>query len=260
MTETKKTENNSLDNWKNQATFLLEKAKTILITNQDEYTKAGEAFADIKRQRKELEAERKSWVAPLNDQVKRLNAQFNAIDESLSAASLPYSAAMIAYKEQEERDHRAAEEAAEKERKRLEDEAKQKAEAEIERLEAAKRAQKEAEKIAETAEDPVAAYLAMQQAGEAEKAAEAARSEAEAAIRESVMAPRAVVVSAAPKAKAAGTSYRTTWKARVVDASLIPREYLIPDEKMLAAMAKAAKGPSKIPGVEFYSEKTIGGR
>jgi hypothetical protein len=56
--------------------------------------------------------------------------------------------------------------------------------------------------------------------------------------------------------KQAGESVRAIWHARVVNAALVPREYLIPDEKSLEALAKARKALSTIPGVEFYSEQT----
>lgn len=62
--------------------------------------------------------------------------------------------------------------------------------------------------------------------------------------------------------KESGESLRVTMKARVIDANLVPREYLIVDQKMLDTMAKAkkeqiAQKQFSIPGVEFYEEKTM---
>ena len=54
-----------------------------------------------------------------------------------------------------------------------------------------------------------------------------------------------------------GNQIRIIWKMRIVDESLLPREYLIPDEKKLNGMAKVSKGTLKIPGVEFYPEKSV---
>ena len=71
---------------------------------------------------------------------------------------------------------------------------------------------------------------------------------------EEVVAP--VVQVAAPEA-VKGASTRKTWKARVVDAALVPREYMTVNEKALNAVAKATKGSIKIEGVEFYSESLL---
>ena len=46
----------------------------------------------------------------------------------------------------------------------------------------------------------------------------------------------------------AGVSMRTTWIGEVVDPDKIPREYLIPDVKVLNALTKAKAGDPGIPG------------
>ncbi len=48
--------------------------------------------------------------------------------------------------------------------------------------------------------------------------------------------------------KVTGVSMRTIWKGEVVDADKIPREYLIPDLKVLNALTKAKAGDPGIPG------------
>jgi hypothetical protein len=63
-----------------------------------------------------------------------------------------------------------------------------------------------------------------------------------------------------PKAvKTAGTAVKTTWKARVVNDSLVPISImgtmLRPvDTSTLDKLAKASKGSMAIPGVEFYED------
>ena len=47
------------------------------------------------------------------------------------------------------------------------------------------------------------------------------------------------------------------WKFRVVNPDLVPREYLIIDEKKLNEIARTTKGTINIAGIEFYSEKSI---
>ena len=61
-------------------------------------------------------------------------------------------------------------------------------------------------------------------------------------------------VKVAAPAKTA-TVFQTRWKARVVNASLVPDEYWVLDEQKIGAVARATKGAIKIPGVEIYSER-----
>ncbi len=60
-----------------------------------------------------------------------------------------------------------------------------------------------------------------------------------------------------PVHKSQGTSVREVWKYRIVDEKLIPREYLIVNEKLLGSMAKSSHDVVKVPGVEFYSEDSL---
>ncbi len=113
-------------------------------------------------------------------------------------------------------------------------------EAERLRLQAAEeeRARKEQEKLLARAEKAEAA-------GKLEKA-EVLREEAA-----MVVAPS---VEPANATKIEGVSKRTTWKARVVNEDLVPREYLVVNQAALDAVARSTKGKARIPGVEFYSE------
>jgi len=51
------------------------------------------------------------------------------------------------------------------------------------------------------------------------------------------------------------TVFQTRWKFRIVNAALIPREYLMADESKIGGVVRATKGSIAIPGVEAYSEK-----
>lgn len=51
--------------------------------------------------------------------------------------------------------------------------------------------------------------------------------------------------------------YREDWKAEVIDPLAVPREYLVIDEKKLAAVARALKADAKVPGVRFFPQKVI---
>jgi hypothetical protein len=83
--------------------------------------------------------------------------------------------------------------------------------------------------------------------GYAEKAEEIKQQAAE------VVAPPSIQLTIAP----VGISTRVIWKARIIDANLVPRTYLIPDENMLNSMARASKGIISIPGVEFYADESV---
>lgn len=84
--------------------------------------------------------------------------------------------------------------------------------------------------------------------------AEALESQA-AAIQETAV-PCPVVRISAPE-KLQGSSVRKIWRARVVNAALVPDEYKIINQKALDAYASAMKSEAKIPGVEFYPEGSV---
>jgi len=78
--------------------------------------------------------------------------------------------------------------------------------------------------------------------------------EAALAEAESIIAP---VVQIGEQAKSEGVSTRKTWKARVVDISLVPRAYMVVNQQALDALAKATKGSMALPGVEFYEDSSL---
>ena len=82
---------------------------------------------------------------------------------------------------------------------------------------------------------------------------EGREAEAESKLEEETFVAPSVVESA-PKVE--GVSYRDNWKMEIIDASLVPREWLIPDEKGLKSFSKSMKGRTKVPGVRFYNDKT----
>lgn len=57
-----------------------------------------------------------------------------------------------------------------------------------------------------------------------------------------------------PAAKVEGVSAKRVWKARIVDVTLIPHEYMLPDTQKLDKLAKALRGEMKVPGVQAYEE------
>ena len=66
------------------------------------------------------------------------------------------------------------------------------------------------------------------------------------------------VVTSVPEVvpqKIAGLTFREKWTALVVTPSLVPREYLIPDQAALDELARKTKGSARVAGVNFKMEK-----
>lgn len=80
--------------------------------------------------------------------------------------------------------------------------------------------------------------------------------EAESVVEQAISMPAPVVPVAPSTPAVQGISYRETWKHQIVDAALIPREWLIPDEQAIAAFVRSTKGAKQIPGIRIYAEQT----
>jgi hypothetical protein len=76
---------------------------------------------------------------------------------------------------------------------------------------------------------------------------------AAAIVEEAISAPAPVVVlpSVVPK----DLPKRTLYKWRVVNAAMVPRDYLVLDETRLTRYAAAMKGAARVPGIQFYTEE-----
>lgn len=79
--------------------------------------------------------------------------------------------------------------------------------------------------------------------------------EAEAVIEAPVEAVPVKIASAVPKTE--GVHARVTWKHRVTDVALVPRGFLVVDDKALAALARRSKGEASVSGVEFYADHSV---
>lgn len=82
--------------------------------------------------------------------------------------------------------------------------------------------------------------------------------EAEAVEAEAEAAPPAVQIDEIEEVK--GVHTRKNYKFRITDASKIPAEYLIPDEKKIGQVVRAMKDMASIPGVEVYCDEKISTR
>lgn len=115
-----------------------------------------------------------------------------------------------------------------------------------------KRQQREAQLAAEAAAGKERERLLARSAK-----AEASGNMAKAAVLEhqalTVVAP--VLMRETPRIS--GQSIREIWKYRIRDASLLPREYTMPDDKKIGGVVRAMRGDTSIPGVEVYSESSL---
>jgi hypothetical protein len=63
--------------------------------------------------------------------------------------------------------------------------------------------------------------------------------------------------------KPSGASTREVWEAEIIDASAVPREWCLPDEKRIAALARTTPAdtePVQIPGVRYVRKAVVVGR
>ena len=92
----------------------------------------------------------------------------------------------------------------------------------------------------------------LQEAIEAEANGE--KDKAEDILKEEIYIPPVILAKATPKASG-GPVYRTIWKFRIINADLIPKMYMQPDEIKIGGVVRAMKGQTQIPGIEVYSER-----
>lgn len=229
-------------------------ARQLVISSPEQYAGAAEVLKRIKANAKALDDNRKAITKPLDDAKKKVMDLFRVPLEQLEQAEKKIKNGLVAY-------------AREQERVRAEQQARLRAAQQAEearlRVKAAK-AQAEAE---EKARELVRQASAAQAEGDAKTAAkltvraattlERAEHKAGELLQQAESVPVAVVPNTTVP-KVAGLRSAGLWKARVTDASVVPREYLVVNESALNAIARATKGAINVPGVEFYEETSIG--
>ena len=221
-----------------------------IVSAPEEYKGANDDLRRIKVKTKQLDDLRKSLTKPLDESKKRIMEFFSKPLEFLEKAESAVKSAMLNWQQEQERirleEERKIQEAARKEEERL-----RKIKEEQERVWREK--QEALRKEAERLENEGKSKEAMKALIEAEKAK--IKADERAAQAEEISVPVPVLESKVEKM--AGLSTRTIWKFRITDSNKIPRQYLIPNEKMLGDVAKTTKGSLQIDGVEFYSEEIL---
>ena len=51
------------------------------------------------------------------------------------------------------------------------------------------------------------------------------------------------------------TDHRDEWTYEITDATLLPLEYLMPDEKRIGGVVRAMRGATAIPGVRVFARR-----
>lgn len=217
----------------------------LTIETQDEFEMAGEVAKKIARARKDVEAAKKARRDPLNSMLNAISAEYQRPLEILNTAEANLDGGLKRYIVAE--------------RKRQEELNRQREEARRLEVQRALKEEEESRRLAAEAHDTHQAAVASNDPDLHETVAdlrEASQAKAaSAADHAEVAVELATPVQVYQPVK--GIHTRDDWRARVTDHLLVPREYLIPDEKKLDRLAKAIKGPSNIPGVEFYAETSV---
>lgn len=235
-----------------RASAALSLAQSMSVTTAEQYSAGAAELQGIKAKFREIDEARKQLVKPINEAHKRVQEFFSGPLDFLSKAEAIIKGKLVVYQNEQDRlrreEQRRAEEAARKERERLESQAREAERKAREKADADRRA---AEAAAAAGRAEEAARLAARAAATETKAAEKAEALEQRAA--SVVAP--VVHRETPKV--AGLKTREVFKFEIVDAGLLPREYLVPDEQRIRKVVNALKMDAKIPGVRVYPDKQL---
>ena len=204
----------------------------VRIASPEEAQAAVNQTREIKALASEIEEYRKSLTKPLDDEKKAIMDTFRPATDFLAKVEVALKGAITTF--QQEQARIAAAVAAEARRQEEADRKRQ-------------------------AEEQAAAEALLVKAEEAAASGDTAAAEefeAQAMATQAQAAPINTYV-AAPAEKPRGAAIRKVWKARVVDAAIVPDQFKTINEKALDAYAKSMKQDAKVPGVEFYSEDSL---
>ena len=205
-----------------EAAGIANNVRSLSIKNDQEYLNSGEFLKKIKSYSKYIDDERKSITKPLDEIKKRVMIFFKEPLDDLNSAENIFKKAILDYK-------------AEKERKQIE-------------------AEKKAVEIAIKKEDSIKAKLD-ERAKKAEKNGNELMASQLREQKEAVYIPSFLKTQSDITIK--GISTKKMWRYRIIDETLIPRNYMEVNEKMIYKMLQATQGLVPIPGVEFYQDEVV---
>lgn len=237
------------------ATNARDNSLALMVRTPFEYENVSGFLKIVKTKYNEIEGYRVFLKAPALEQERRIDNFFKPSLQFLKDAEKTVKDKLTGYETEQKRiaaeEQRRLEEKARKEREALE--AKARAEREKADREAAELRKKEEE--ARKANDLAEAVRLRNQADRIVEKSEAKAQNMESKASQ-VVAPK--VEAYIPPV--VGQSSRTVWKAKVINAKLVPDEYKVVDQAMLDKVAQATKGQAPIAGVEFYSEQVMSAR
>lgn len=208
-----------------EITIIAEEARGLVVSNNEQYQGAMDFLRKIKNKFLGLDTLRKSITKPIDLSKERIMELFRPSLEILKQAEEITKKVALTYQQEQEK-------------KRREDEAR------LQEL-----ARREEERKRKALEERAVKAEEKGNLGKAEELRQKA---------EEVSVPIPIIASQVPKIE--GVVIKTLWKYRIIDPNLVPREYLVINEKMLQQIATATKGTLKVDGVEFYSEENISSR
>lgn len=230
-------------------------ALALLVRTPYEYEQVSAFVSQVKGKLKEVDGYRTYLKEPYLEGGRRVDEFFRSPLQFLKEAETAAKSKLLGYEAEQRRlaeeEQRKLEAKAWKEREALEEKArKEREEADRKAAEARQKAEE-----ARMAGELHQAVILENQAIKIEEKSEIKATAAE--IKAAQVVTPKVEVYIPP---VVGQSSRTIWKARVVDVSQIPREYMVPNDRMLNDVAGATKGKLVIPGIEFYSEQVMSAR
>jgi hypothetical protein len=232
------------------AQSFVEGLKTTLCRTPHEYQHVSGMLPTIKAKHKEIEGHRVFLKEPFLEGGRRIDAFFGPALKLLEQAERTLKKLQTDYEWEQERiaaaKQRELDEKARKEREALE--AKARAAREKADREAAELRQ-QALKAQEEGNAKQASKLLVKAATTVQKSEEKAEASLVAAAQ--VVAPKVHVEIPIIQ----GQHTKTVWRARVVNAALVPAEYKVVDDALIQKYAKATEGKIPVPGLEFYPEK-----
>ena len=221
-----------------KAIVLAGEAKSLVVVDQETANRATQLILAGKEVIKKI----KDYFAPLKKAADEAKKKLLDAEKAELQRVEPYieklQSSLTAWRLEQERKRREAEEVArraELERKRLEEELLRKAEE-------ARRLEEEKKRL------------------EGEEAAKKAREELERKALEEIAAKEAEIIPPPPipeKPKTEGLTLRENWTFEIVDESLIPREYLVPDLVKIRKVVQVMKDRANIPGIRVFNNPVV---
>lgn len=217
-----------------EADLLEQQANRMIVSTQDDVAAATNLLAIIATSNKTIEEQRTFMVKPLNDHVKNINNRFKLYSAPLERATTTLKRKIIHYNKEIERLRQ--EEIARQRKAEAEERAKQEAEARRIREEAEAAAAAEALATGKPYEEP---KVEPPQFVSPPRPAPAPTYQVQKTVR----------------ADLGTATVKKKWTYEIEDENLIPREYLMVNEKKIAAIVRA--GVRQIAGVRIYLEDDL---